>query len=243
MANEHRFDLTFLGSGNAFGSEGRAFSCFLLDGRYMFDCGPTVLQQLRRSGTSSHDIAVVLVSHFHGDHFFGLPFLILDAWHEGRTQDLHIVGPPGIEARAEQLLETAFPHIGERAAFKRVYTEVCDSTVYEVAGLNFRAGQVDHVPGLECFAYRVESSGRTLVFSGDARLCDGLLRLAAGADVLVLECSCVCEPVHLSPEGVAQVAAQAAPGAQTIVTHLDDNCQPEAFRGLHVATDLARFRL
>ena len=39
-------DLLFLGSGNAFGAEGRAFSSFLLNGRYLFDCGPTVLQQL-----------------------------------------------------------------------------------------------------------------------------------------------------------------------------------------------------
>ena len=42
-------DLTFLGSGNAFGGEGRAFSSFVLNGRYLFDCGPTVLQQLRKA--------------------------------------------------------------------------------------------------------------------------------------------------------------------------------------------------
>ena len=102
-------DLLFLGSGNAFAAEGRAFSSFLLNGRYLFDCGPTVLQQLRKANVSSHDIEVVVISHFHADHFFGLPFLLLDGHYSGRIRDLTIVGPPGIEAQTEQLVRLGYP--------------------------------------------------------------------------------------------------------------------------------------
>jgi ribonuclease BN (tRNA processing enzyme) len=231
----------FLGSGNAFAPEGRAFSSFLLDGRYLFDCGPTVLQQLHKARLSSHDIDAVLVSHFHGDHFLGVPFLFLDAWHTGRTRDLNVVGPPGVEERAEQLLEIAFPHLGRRMPFRRVYTEVSDGLEAEVAGLAFTTAEVEHVPDLRCFAFRAHLNGRSLVFSGDTQLCEGLLRLVPGADVLVLECSCAGEPVHLSPEGIAEIRRHASPHTQTIVTHLDAHEHPDGFRGLHVASDLSRF--
>jgi ribonuclease BN (tRNA processing enzyme) len=241
MGGEERLDITFLGSGNAFGPEGRAFSSFLLNGRYLFDCGPTVLQQLQKARVSSRQIEAVVISHFHGDHFFGLPFLVLDGWHEGRTEELQIIGPPGIRQRAESLLELAFPRMGERVGFQRTYIEVSDAVSASVGGLRLTPARVEHVPSLECFAYRVELGGKTLVFSGDSQLCDALLDLVVGAGVLVLECSCAGERVHLSPGDIAALVERAGPQAQTIVTHLDAVEHPEGFRGLHVASDLARF--
>src|SRR5690349_8297477 len=107
--DDQPLELTFLGSGNAFAFEGRAFSSVLLDKRYLFDCGPTVLQQLQKLDVSPNDIEVVFISHFHADHFFGLPFLMLAGKYHGRTKDLVIVGPPGIERRTEDLLGLGYP--------------------------------------------------------------------------------------------------------------------------------------
>ncbi|HWC28568.1 MAG TPA: hypothetical protein VG845_00675, partial [Dehalococcoidia bacterium] len=72
-------------------------------------------------------------------------------------------------------------------------------------------------------------------------LCDALLRLSAGADVIVTECSSANVPVHLGPEGVAEVARH-APGAQIVITHLDSTPQLSQVEGLHVAEDLKHFR-
>jgi ribonuclease BN (tRNA processing enzyme) len=231
--------LAFLGSGNAFAAEGRAFSCMLAGGRYLFDCGPTVLQQLRKLGVSSLDIDVVMISHFHADHYFGLPFLLLDAWHSKRSRDIYISGPPGIEERSERILEIAYPGMSEMMPFRRSYVELSDGLEGEVAGLAFTAASVEHVPSLECFALRGHVNGRSFVFSGDTTLCDGLLRLVPGADAVVLECSCLEEPVHLSPAGVAAVRRHASPDAKVIVTHLDGHPHPNGFEGLIVAEDLA----
>jgi ribonuclease BN (tRNA processing enzyme) len=233
-------DLLFLGSGNAFAAQGRAFSSFLLNGRYLFDCGPTVLQQLRKAGISSRDIEVVFVSHFHADHFFGLPFLMLDAKYGGRTEDLTIVGPPGIEERTRRLLEIGYPNLVGSSGYQRRYVEAADGCRGSVAGLEFVASRVQHVDEFECFAFRVETEGRSLVYSGDTTLCEGLLRLAQGADVIVTECSCREVAVHLGPAGVDEVARQ-APGAEIIVTHLDEHDHPNGWNGLHVAEDLKRF--
>jgi len=235
-----KLDLRFLGSGNAFAAQGRAFSSFLLNDRYLFDCGPTVLQQLAKAGISSNDIETVFISHYHADHFFGLPFLLLDAKYGGRTKDLTIVGPPGIEARTRSLLELGYPGVVDSANYGRHYIELRDGFCDHVGELNLTAARVHHVDEFDCFAMRAEIEGRSLVYSGDTTLCDGLLRLVVGAEVIVTECSCDNVPVHLGPTGVEEVARH-APGAKIIVTHLDGLKHPTDFDGLIVAEDLALY--
>jgi ribonuclease BN (tRNA processing enzyme) len=234
-------DLLFLGSGNAFGAEGRAFSSFLLNGRYLFDCGPTVLQQLQKAGLTNDAIDTVVISHFHADHFFGLAFLLLAAKYGGRTSDLSIVGPPGIKERTEALLGLGYPNVLESPNYKRRFIEVGDGGCLDMGDLTLTAAHVEHVDELECFAFRAEVGGRSVVYSGDTTLCDGLLRLVEGADVIVTECSCLEVPVHLGPAGVEEIAHK-APGAHVIVTHLDGHDHPNGFDGLHVAEDLKRFQ-
>jgi ribonuclease BN (tRNA processing enzyme) len=236
-------NLTFLGSGNAFAAEGRAFSSVLVNGRFLFDCGPTVLQQLRKLSISAADIEAVFISHFHADHFFGLPFLLLDGKYGGREKDIVIAGPPGIEQRTEDLLRLGYPNVtAERTSgFRRHYVEVGDGREVEIGGVSLTAAAVEHVPDLECFAFRARIGTRSVVYSGDTTLCDGLLRLLPEADVIVLECSCDGVPVHLSPEGVEVARRHASPGSHVIVTHLDGRDHPNGYDGLIVAKDLASF--
>jgi ribonuclease Z len=237
-------ELLFLGTGNAFAAEGSAFNSFLVNGRYLFDAGPTALQQIRRSKTNPDDVDVIFVSHFHADHFFGLPFLFLEFWRRERRKDLVIVGPPGIEERAELLFETGFPGMPVRPnAYRRRYIEVSDGMECETSGLEFTAAQVDHVAALECFGFRAHIGGRTLMYSGDSKMCQGLLRLAPGAEVLVLDCSNGGDPVHMSQHDVVTVRQHASEDAATIVTHLDGFPPALELGGVLVAHDLARFHL
>ena len=235
-------DLLFLGSGNAFAAQGRAFSSFLLDGRYLFDCGPTVLQQLGKAGIRPDEIDAIFISHFHADHFFGLPFLFLDAKYGGRAKPLTIVGPPGIEARTRDLVALAYSHVIDQVSFEQRYVEVHDGFTADIGEITINAAQVVHVPDLECFAFRAERDGRSVVYSGDTTLCDSLLCLSKDADVIVVECSCKENKVHLSPAGVETIAQQ-SPAAKVIVTHLDGYDHPHAFNGLLVAEDLKSFKI
>ncbi len=243
-SSKNPLELLFLGTGNAFAAEGSAFNSFLVNGRFLFDAGPTALQQIRRAKTNPDDVDVILVSHFHADHFFGLPFLFLEYWRRERRKELAIVGPPGIEERAEALFEAGFPGMPVRPnAYRRRYIEVRDGMECEAGGLEFTAAEVEHVPSLSCFAYRAHSDGRTIMYSGDSKLCDGLLRLVPGADVLVLDCSNGGDPVHMSQHDVSVIRQHASEDATTIVTHLDGFPPPLQLNGVLVAHDLARFRL
>ena len=87
--------LQFVGCGDAFGSGGRFNTCFHITGEranLLVDCGASSLVAMKRFGIARDDIDVVLITHFHGDHFGGLPFLVLDAQITGRRRPLIIAG-------------------------------------------------------------------------------------------------------------------------------------------------------
>ena len=106
-------ELLVLGCGDAFGSGGRFNTCFHVETpntRFLIDCGASALIAMRRFEVDPNGIETVFLTHLHGDHFGGLPFLILDAQLVSRrTMPLTIVGPPGLRERLPALMEPCSP--------------------------------------------------------------------------------------------------------------------------------------
>lgn len=197
------------------------------------------------------DIEVVFVSHFHGDHIFGLPFLLLEYFHlTPRTKDLTIIGPPGIQERIGVVTEAGFPHLATKdAGYNLRYREVKDGLDERLSvsegSLAFQALRVEHVSDFECYGFRVQVDGRTVAYSGDAVLCDALVALGEGADVFVVECSCwdaACGP-HLRPSDIVELRKRISPRTTFILTHLDAGSVDLDLENVLVAEDFAVFRL
>ena len=108
--------VTVIGCGDAFGSAGRGNACFRLDlgGAILaVDFGCTALTGWRAGGFSPDEIDAVAISHLHGDHFGGLPFLLLARQYElASAKPLLIVGPPGTSDALGRAIQALFP--GER---------------------------------------------------------------------------------------------------------------------------------
>src|SRR3954470_24659152 len=105
--------LQFVGCGDAFGSGGRANTCFHVTGaavNFLIDCGASSLPALKRLHIAREPIDLILITHFHGDHFAGLPFLLLDPQFSHRRRPLVIAGPKSIEMRLTQVMEALFEH-------------------------------------------------------------------------------------------------------------------------------------
>ena len=101
-----------LGTGNAFLPNGRHHSFSVFDGKHIIDAPPTALASLRRAGIAVSDIESVFVTHIHGDHVFGFPFLLLERKYisdrEG-TVPLRVIGSPTVKVRLTELCHLAFP--------------------------------------------------------------------------------------------------------------------------------------
>jgi ribonuclease BN (tRNA processing enzyme) len=184
--------VTFAGSGDAFGSGGRYQACIHLRSSgfrpVLLDCGATSLSALKRAGLDPGEIAAVFVSHLHGDHFGGLPFLILDGQFSRRTAPLAIAGPPGTARRLTRAMECMFP--GSSAVSRRFgvdVTELEPGTASTVCGIAVRTWEADHPSGAPALLLRLDLAGKTIAYTGDTAWTDALADAAADADLLIAE--------------------------------------------------------
>jgi ribonuclease BN (tRNA processing enzyme) len=188
---EDRVTLQVLGSGDAFGSGGRFQTCLLLrggDGTVLIDCGASSLIAMKRSGVDPGEVGWILLSHLHGDHFGGLPFLVLDAQFSRRTRPLVIAGPPGVRARVTAAMEVLFPGSSRTARrFPVEYVELLAEAPASIGPARVIAFPVEHASGAPSYALRVRYGGKTVAYSGDTAWTDGLVKAARGADLLVCE--------------------------------------------------------
>jgi ribonuclease BN (tRNA processing enzyme) len=184
--------VTFAGSGDAFGSGGRYQACIHLRGLgfgpVLLDCGATSLSALKRLGLDPGEITAVFVSHLHGDHFGGLPFLILDGQFSRRTAPLAIAGPPGTASRLAQTMECLFP--GSTAVSRRFGVEVAElspGTASTVNGVKISAWEGEHPSGAPALLLRLEAAGKTIAYTGDTAWTGAVAEAAAVADLLIAE--------------------------------------------------------
>jgi ribonuclease BN (tRNA processing enzyme) len=176
----------FVGCGDALGSGGRFNTCFHVTGsrvNFLIDCGASSLPALKRLGIARDDIDLILITHFHGDHFGGLPFLLLDAQFTRRSRPLVIAGPQGIEAKLANLMEALFEHSSktkQRFDLSVVALEPEQSRTFgEVKVMPYPV--VHGESGGPFLAYRIETEGRVITYSADTEWTETLIPAARGA--------------------------------------------------------------
>ena len=184
--------LQFVGCGDAFGSGGRFNTCFHVVGataNFLIDCGASSLVALKRLGIDRNAIDTVLITHFHADHFGGLPFLMLDAQFGKRTRPLTIAGPEGIGDWLTRAMETAFPGSSQTArTFALTVLPLAPGVSVPLGPLAVTPYPVEHGrSGGPFFAYRVEAEGRTIAYTGDTEWTDTLVEAGREADLFVAE--------------------------------------------------------
>jgi ribonuclease Z len=214
-------ELTFLGTGN-FLAPGRYWNSFLLDGTVLVEPSPTALPNLRRVGAAAGNLEAVVISHFHPDHTFGWPFLTLELLLALPTQEISIIGPPGVRDFLADMMRLGSVTDVYRTAHEKLqltYVEV-DGSWQEAGRLRFRAVEVEHVPSLRCFGYLFDRGNITVGYSGDTHPCAGLDELASAADTLVLECNGRHpHKSHMDIEAVRDLHAR-FPDTRLVLTHL-----------------------
>jgi ribonuclease BN (tRNA processing enzyme) len=185
--------LQFVGCGDAFGSGGRFNTCFHVTDEgvsFLLDCGASSLIAMKRLGIAPNTIDTILVTHFHADHFGGIPFFILDAqFFSKRTSPLTLAGPPGLEDRYLRVMEASFPSsAGACHEFDIIFRELANREECDVNGLVVTPFLVNHGnPGGPSFAYRIAVNGKVLAYTGDTDWTDVLAEAGRDVDLFIAE--------------------------------------------------------
>lgn len=223
-----------LGSSAAL-TNGGPWSSLLIDGRILLEIPPTTVPELYRHGLDLARIDCVFISHFHADHTFGLPFLLLEyRLRHPRATALTLVGPPGLERFVETLCDMAWPDLragGHGLRVPLAFVEVEAERETTIGDMRFVAVPVEHFD-LAAFGYRIVYRGRTIAYTGDTGPCAALESLLEGADVAILELTHP-RPTedrgHLDAQEVAQlIAPLVARGATVLATHMTETPRPIA---------------
>jgi len=221
--------LRFVGCGDAFGSGGRFNTCFHVSGErvnFLIDCGASSLPALKRLEIDRDAIDLILITHFHGDHFAGLPFLLLDAQFSRRTRPLVIAGPEGIETKLPEVMEVMFEHSSKT-------TQRFDLSVVTLAPQERRSfGEVSVTPypvvhgesGGPFLAYRIEAEDRVVSYSADTEWTDALMPAAQNADLFIAEAYTYDKMVknHLSLKTLEAHLAEINP-KRLVLSHMSDD--------------------
>jgi len=184
--------LQFIGCGDAFGSGGRYNTCFHVTGaavNFLIDCGASSLPALKRLGIVREAIDLVLITHFHGDHFAGLPFLLLDAQVTRRARPLVVAGPVGIEAKLKAAMEVMFENSSRtQQRFELSVVELTPEESRTFGTVTVTPYPVVHgESGGPFLAYRIEAEQRTICYSADTEWTETLVPAARNADLFVAE--------------------------------------------------------
>ena len=229
--------VTCLGTGDAFSSGGRLNAAYLVeapDARVLMEAGPAVLAGLKRAGLNPVELDLVLISHLHGDHFAGLPFLMLDyLWQGAPRKRVIVAGPRGLRERAERLMSTMYPRLDLGGLDRMLrFAELEPERQVRLQGVELRTMRVPHTRRDVSLALRLTVAGRSIVFSGDSRWTDRLAAFSAGADLFLCECSYYGSghgDSHLDYETIVRHRAGFDVG-RLVLTHLGREVLPRASR-------------
>ena len=184
------------------------------NGRVLLDCGPQTTYNLHRLGHKIVDIHSILITHLHGDHAGGLPFVLLDLlFRERGTKAIQIVGPSALDEFI-------------RTSYRLFYGATDPAGVYEVVSeekaFPFTVTSIPAKHTIPAVCYRLEVEGKTFVYTGDTSTSNDLVNFARGADYLIHEAAELDEERarqygHSTPLQAAGTAAEAKVGKLVLV--------------------------
>ncbi|HWK11894.1 MAG TPA: MBL fold metallo-hydrolase [Vicinamibacterales bacterium] len=216
---------------------GPATAIVVGDRAYLIDFGPGVVRRASAAAAKGigalepTKITVAFVTHLHSDHTAGYPDLLLSPWVLGRTAELNVYGPEGLEEMTRDVLHAWRRDIDirtngleHRAPLAVRAHDVKPGVVYKDDRVTVTAFLVPHGEWPQAFGYRFDTPDRSIVLSGDTSPSDEVVAQCHGCDVLIHEAYSPNAPkpamedwdayrvkYHTSTAQLAEIAARAKP--------------------------------
>ena len=182
--------IVYLGTGAALPAPGRDNTCLVLDDGAeltLIDTSGSPLKRMNEARLDHRRLARVIITHGHADHTFGFPALLSTLWLAGRTEPLPVYALAETWRVLDDLIRVYWPNGWSHGfALERHTIEANERPFVETPELTLRAARGQH--SVPCVGVRAQSAdGRIFTYSSDTTLCDAIVALARGADLLAHE--------------------------------------------------------
>jgi ribonuclease BN (tRNA processing enzyme) len=225
-------ELIIVGSGTSVPLPQRAspsIALFIDDQFLLMDIGPGTLRQLAIAGLQFEDIDYICISHFHPDHTADLIHFFFATRYPpilSKRKPFTIVAPKGFN-QFLTLLKRAYGNWLDLpdGLMRMEELNIEEMERKEFDKFKITSAPLNHTP--HSLGFRIEdSSGKTIVYSGDTGYCEQIVDLARNADLLILESSFPDgEGIqgHLTPSQAGDIATRSE-AKRLLLTHFYPEC-------------------
>ncbi|MBW1777580.1 MAG: MBL fold metallo-hydrolase [Deltaproteobacteria bacterium] len=185
----------------------RGMLSIVIDDDTLLELGDGALRNINAHGVNLNKVKRILVSHLHSDHFIGIVHVLFSMMNVfNRTNPLEVIGPKGIAAATQGLMDLCELPVAhrEKRGYDIEYRELGERETLD----DLQTVRGDHPS--EAHAFRIERNGRALAYNGESVFTKEVTDLVRGADLLI--CTVVVlEPhsFHIAPRDLGKAATQA----------------------------------
>lgn len=150
------------------------------------------MKSIRKMNIVPSGINICLITHFHADHFFDIPFLLLEQGLRNiREKEFIIIGPKGLAYRIEKLFNMAYPEDWEKIKLQsklKVIEIVNSEEKLFVNDYIIIPYKVEHV-GYDAYGYVIEKNNKSVGFTGDTIICDNVEKIVKSSIITFADMS------------------------------------------------------
>lgn len=158
------------------------------------DCGFSAAHSYFAFCDDPDQLDMLWISHFHGDHFFGLPLVLLRFWEMKRSKPLLVIGQEGTEDKVMGSMDLAYPRFRSKLSYEVQFPVIEPGTVQEISGLQLQSVQTLH--SQRNLGLLVNDGKNKLYYSGDGRPTEEVGELVRDCDMAVHEAFRLDEEIH-----------------------------------------------
>lgn len=193
-SKDKQLSVTFIGSGDAYASGGRNQTCIAIKTpqcHLLVDCGPTTLAALKRLSIKTEQLDALLLTHGHGDHFAGIPFLLVDMLKSrASTNPFYILCPPHLPKMIQQLNALCYQNAFQKLPFELKWIELQEQPHgLKKFDLKIIPYAMKHQSNALCLGYQIHLNNKCIAFTGDTGWNENIPLLAHQSDLFITECS------------------------------------------------------
>ena len=201
-------NIRILGTGGAI-NNGLPYNSFIINKDLLIETPPDIMTSLFREGINRHEIKTIYISHFHADHCFGLPFLLLRNFNDGYVTETRIIGPKGINQRVIEICTLAFgpEHRMQKWIREHIIFQEIEGDKKIKIDKRYELTPVKTFHSPETYGFILESEGKKTIYIADTYWDDTLLEYIKDTDTVLIDLNG--EPsdtakVHISENDLVQ---------------------------------------
>lgn len=201
--------ILLLGYGAAINSSIMSNS-LLINDNILIETPPYLNTKLIEQNINIEKIDNIFISHLHADHYFGLPFILIELFRRKNKNNINIWGPPKLFNNTVELLQLAFPnkdYINILKTNNIVFHELSHKKIVNLGnGISVTPILVKHT--IKTFGFNIRLNYKNILYSSDTEICNEVVQAINKCDIALLDSTTEYDAIkgHMSFKQILEIA-------------------------------------